>query len=89
MNESSTLQDAIQDGGREVLVVQHLPPLDNEVFSSLADSFAAVLAVKGALTPRPKSGALHRSGPLQTGLCSGGKARPGRLRTTIANSLDP
>ena len=72
MNEPSTLQDAIQDGGREVLVVRHLPPFDNEVFSSLADSFAAVLAVKGALTPRPTSGAPLDRAP---GRCKQGSAR--------------
>src|SRR5690349_3856844 len=37
--------------------------LANQVFSSLADSFAAVLAVKGSL--RHKRRALDRSGPLQ------------------------
>jgi hypothetical protein len=36
-----------------------------EVFSSLVDSVAAVLAVKGALRRAQKRRALDRSGPLQ------------------------
>ena len=38
---------------------------EKQVFSSLADSFASVLAVKGALRRARKRRALDRCGPLQ------------------------